>query len=95
MKNLKAILAVLALTPVLVACGGEKPVEITNVFGQKMEVLCDAGQVRYMEGQGAANTEFATVDQWVEAARQESGDNPFTVGMARGYFQGAIDSACN
>ena len=97
MKNIKAILAVLALTPVLVACGGEKPVEITNGFGQKMEVLCKADKIRFAPGQDGVDksaTEFRTVDEWVAIANKNTNGNSFVVGLTRGFYQAGIDYAC-
>ena len=97
MKSFKTVLALLALTPALVACGVEKPVEVTSPFGQKMEVLCKAQTARVVPGQDVEeySTEFQTVEQFVETVGREEQNNPFIVAAAKGLWAGALNQACN
>ena len=96
-RTLTALASAVILAPALVACGAEKPVEVTSPFGQKMEVLCEAKEACILPGQGAEAyaTEFQTTDEFVATVRREEKGNPFAVGMARGFWDGAINSACN
>ena len=97
MTNFKTVLALLALTPALIACGVEKPVEVTSPFGQKMEVLCKAQTARILPGQGAEEytTQFQTTEEFVKTVSREEQGNPFAVGAAQGFWTGALNQACN
>tara|TARA_R110001592_G_scaffold80079_2_gene238867 strand:- start:862 stop:1155 length:294 start_codon:yes stop_codon:yes gene_type:complete len=97
MKNFKTVLALLALTPTLIACGVEKPVEVTSPFGHKMEVLCEAQTARMIPGQDVEeySTTFQTVEQFRQTVAREENGNPFIIAASEGFWTGAIANACN